>query len=528
MTEQDARPPLRGALRRLSEGALVGIVSAGCALGVGELVAAFVRPSAAPVIAVGNKFIALTPEPLKNWAIRNFGTNDKTVLLAGIYAVIAVFAVVVGVLAVRAVLLGVAGLILFGAVGVWAAASASTFRGADVVPPVVATLAAVAVMAQLVRLLGVGTQWPLERTERDKPAGGASRRRFLQGSAVAAGLAAVAGFGGRALQTSRFDAAKSRAAVKLPPPASPAPPLPAGVNLTKGAVPFVTPNSAFYRVDIDLQIPQVAAEDWQLDITGLVQHPLRLRYADLLSRPLVERYITMCCVSNEVGGDLVSTAKFLGVRLADLLTEAGVQPAADQIVGRSVDGMTIGTPTAVIMDGRDALLAIGMNDEPLPLAHGFPARTVVPGLYGYVSGTKWITELQATTFAAYQGFWVQRGWVAKAPVRLASRIDVPRPFASVRRGATVPIAGVAWEQHVGIEAVEVQIGDGPWQRARLGRVPSVDTWVQWSLPWTVMERGSVRLRVRAIDRNGRLQTAQPAEPFPAGATGWHTVVVTAV
>jgi DMSO/TMAO reductase YedYZ molybdopterin-dependent catalytic subunit len=520
---------LRRILIRLGLGALVGLLSAGTAIGVGELVAGFLRPAAAPVIAVGNKFILLTPESLKEYAIRKFGSNDKHMLLLGIYTAIGVLALVLGVLALRWLWIGVVGLLAFGAVGCYAASTANAAQGSDVVPTVIGVIAAIGVMIVLVRALGTSSMWPIDRVRREPMAGNdrapLDRRTFLAGSVGAAAVAAGAGFGGRALQHARFDATKSRAAVRLPTPQSPAPPLPTGVDLRKGAAPFITPTRDFYRVDTAITVPQLTTDGYTLRITGMVDHTLSLSYDDLLRRPLIERYITMTCVSNEVGGHYISTAKFLGVRLADLLREAGVQSGADQIVGRSSDGMTIGTPTDVIMDGRDAMLAVGMNGEPLPLEHGFPVRMLVPGLYGYVSATKWLVELQATTFAATDTYWVQRKWAPKAPIRLESRVDTPKPFADLKKGQQIAIAGVAWQQHVGIAKVEVQIDDGEWREARIGRVPSTDTWVQWVLPWTVDGSGPVSLRVRATDRNGVLQEQTHRQPFPSGASGWHSVVV---
>jgi DMSO/TMAO reductase YedYZ molybdopterin-dependent catalytic subunit len=506
----------RNALARAALGGLIGLLAAGTAIGVGELVAAFLRPAAAPVIAVGNKFILLTPEPLKEYAIRNFGTNDKTVLLLGIYAGIAVLAVTVGIVAVHRLSLGVLGLVCFGVIGTYCALTADAARLSDTVPTVVGTAAAVATLLILCRARpGLAT------------ADGTPRRTFLISSAAAA----VAGVGGsllgRSIQQVRFDASRSRAAVRLPAPASPAPPLPPGSDLNVGVTPFVTPNSDFYRVDTALAIPQLNADSWSLRIHGMVDRPMTLSFADLLSRPLIERYITMTCVSNPVGGPYLGTAKFLGVHLADLLREAGVHAEADQIVGRSSDGMTIGTPTAVILDGRDSMLAVGMNGEPLPLAHGFPVRMVVPGLYGYVSGTKWIIELEATTFARFDTYWVQRKWSARAPIRIEARIDTPKPFASVAKGSTVMVAGVAWHQTVGISKVEVQVDDGPWQEATLGQVPSADTWVQWRLPVTVRSGGPITIRARATDRAGVIQDPTRRDPFPSGASGWHTVVVQA-
>ena len=522
---------LRSTLRRLALGAAVGLVSAAVALGVGELVAAFVRPAAAPVIAVGNRFVLLTPESLKEYAIRRFGRHDKDVLLLGIYAAIAVLAVALGVAALRWLWVGAGGLLAFGAVGTWAAATANASRAEDVVPTLIGTAVALATLVVIVRATGLGNQWPLPSRRAIASAAGdddgpvPGRRTFLAGSAGAAAIAAGAGFGGRALQHHRFDAERSRRAVVLPRPASPAPPLPHGVDLGRGASPFVTANREFYRVDTALAVPQLSTGGWRLRMHGQLDHPMTLTYDDLLARPLIERYVTMTCVSDAVGGPYVSTAKFLGVPLAPLLREAGVRAGADQLVGTSSDGMTIGTPTAVIMDGRDAMLAVGMNDEPLPVAHGFPCRMLVPGLYGYVSATKWLVDLEATTFAGRKTYWVKRGWAARAPIRLQSRIDTPHGLAQLTAGQRVSIAGVAWHQGVGIGSVQVRIGNGEWQDARLGRVPSVDTWVQWMLPWTVSGRGLVTLQVRAVDANGVVQDEHRRAVFPSGATGWHSIVV---
>ncbi|MEU4423896.1 molybdopterin-dependent oxidoreductase, partial [Actinoplanes sp. NPDC024001] len=310
--------------------------------------------------------------------------------------------------------------------------------------------------------------------------------------------------------------------VALPPAAEPVPALPAGVQ-APGAVPYVTPNRDFYRIDTALVSPQVDPASWQLRIHGMVRNPITLTWADLLRRPMVARYVTLACVSNEVGGDLIGNALWLGTPIRDLLDEADPLPEADQVVQRSVDGWTCGTPTAVLRDGRDALLAIGMNGEPLPVEHGFPVRMVVPGLYGYVSACKWITEIELTRFSDFDAYWVPRGWSAQAPVKTQSRIDTPRNGANRRAGA-VTVAGVAWAQHRGIAKVEVQVDDGPWTAATLAPTVSTDTWSQWSLKWAA-EPGEHTLRVRATDLDGLTQTGDRAEPAPDGATGWHEVTI---
>ncbi len=520
-------------LRRFGVDAAAGLLAAAVAVGVGELVAAFFRPAASPVIAVGNRVILLTPEPVKRFAIGLFGTADKAVLLGGIYLVLALLAVLLGRLAMRSLRLGPAGVALLGVVGGYCALSAQAHRTSDAVPSIVGALAGMAVLTMLVRA-AAGTP-----AEPGRPTAAlADRRRFLRFGLVGAGLAVLGGVGGRALQRRRYDASAARAAIRLPEPVSgPLPSVAAGAaggtagannfDLGKSGLPFRTPVARFYRIDTALTVPQLNPDTWRLRISGMVQRPLTLSFADLLARPLVERWITLACVSNEVGGDLIGNATFRGVLLAELLREAGISPQADQLVATSSDGMTIGSPTEVVMDGRDAMLAVGMNGEPLTPAHGFPVRMVVPGLYGYVSACKWITELRATTFAGYQAYWVRGGWAAQGPIKLASRIDRPSPSGTVAVGATMPVAGVAWDQHVGVSRVEVQVDDGAWQQARLAPVPSVDTWRQWVHLWTPQTAGQHRLRVRAFDQRGEPQADAGSDPFPSGATGLHTVTVLA-
>jgi DMSO/TMAO reductase YedYZ molybdopterin-dependent catalytic subunit len=359
------------------------------------------------------------------------------------------------------------------------------------------------------------------------PAGGGGsgvdRRRFLLTVAGGLGVAVVAGGVGAALGR-RFRADDSRAAVVLPAPASRAREVAGSDPGVAGAEPYLTPNDRFYRVDTALLVPSVATEDWSLRIHGMVERERTLTYGDLLARELIERDVTLTCVSNEVGGDYVGNARWLGAPLGDLLDEVGVAPGADQLVSTSADGWTAGTPTAVLVDGRDAMLAVAMNGEPLPLAHGFPVRMVVPGLYGYVSATKWVTDMELTTFRAFDPYWIARGWAEQAPIKTMSRIDTPRSGTHVAPGE-VAVAGVAWAQHVGIAAVEVQVDGGPWTKAELAEVGSEDTWRLWVARWDA-EPGEHLISVRATDRGGVTQTAAVAPPFPDGATGYHTIDVT--
>ncbi|MEP6851308.1 MAG: molybdopterin-dependent oxidoreductase [bacterium] len=518
---------------------VIGLVATAAGLGAGEVAAAFTRPEAAPIVVVANRFIAGTPEWLKQFAIGQFGTSDKDALRIGIYAVIAALAVAVGLRAVERLRNGLIGVALFTLVGALCALTTSAHRPSDVVPTLVAGTATAAAVWFLVRRLaserggvdarsvGPGTGPSGVEPSGVDPSGPDRRTVLIVVGPVAAAAAGLA-WGGRSLQHRRFDAARSRHRVVLPAPVEPEPAaLPARADLGRSPVPFVTRNEDFYRIDTAYVVPQIEAESWQLRITGAVERPLTLTFADLLRRPLVERWITLVCVSNEVGGYLTGTALWRGARLAPLLREAGIRPGADQLVCRSKDGMTIGTPVAAVMDGRDALLAVGMNGVPLPLAHGFPVRMVVPGLYGYVSACKWITEIEVTTFAAYDAYWVRNGWLAQGPIQLGSRIDTPAGGRRVRTGDTVTVAGVAWHQHVGVARVEVRVDDGPWMGADLGTVPSSDTWRQWTVPWRVVERGAHTVTVRAVSADGGVQDTAIRRPLPGAASGLHRITVTA-
>ncbi|MEU6986637.1 molybdopterin-dependent oxidoreductase [Streptomyces sp. NPDC046324] len=517
------RPPTR--TDRLLA-ALGGVLSGYVALAVADLVAGWVRPEAGPVTAVGDVLVDRTPTAVEQWAIRTFGESDKAVLLLGILLVLALIAAALGLLALRRRLAAAVGVLGFGVIGALAAVSRPDSDSAlDAVPSLVGAAAGGVLLYVLVgRLLAP------DRGELPDGAARADRRSFLV-VAAATGLAATAAAAlGRAAGSAGESATASRDALRLPRPASPAPAVPPGAQLdVPGIGPFITPNRDFYRVDTALVVPGVDADGWRLRVHGTgVRRELSLTLPELMSRTVVERDITLACVSNEVGGDLVGNARWLGVRLADLLREAGVRPPseggpADQLVARSVDGMTLGTPVADVMDGRDALLAFGMNGEPLPLDHGFPVRMIVPGLYGYVSACKWIESIELTTFDAYDAYWVPRGWAAQAPVKTQSRIDTPRALARPGAG-TVMIAGVAWAQHRGIARVEVRVDDGPWEVARLGAEDSQDTWRQWVHPWQAAP-GRHTLTVRATDGTGATQPEARTDTMPDGATGRHSVVV---
>jgi DMSO/TMAO reductase YedYZ molybdopterin-dependent catalytic subunit len=532
-------------LAGIAVGAVAGILTAGVALGVAELAAALIGPNSAPVIAVGETAINLTPIPVKDFAIVHFGSHDKEALVAGILVMLAGFAALIGVAALRRIGYGLAGLVVFAGLGATAALRLPGAGLLDVVPTLAGVAVAAGTLVTLVRAIRPAeprgaAALPTDGVTADpqdagragliadptdaRPAVVADRRRFLAGVAGAAALAAAAGGLGDVLLR-RFSIASSRAQVRLPAAAVPAPAVPAGTELRiPGLTPFFTPNASFYRVDTDLVLPQVAPESWTLRIDGMVGRELELSFAELLKMPLTETDITLVCVSNQVGGPYAGNARWLGVPLAGLLRRAGVRAGADQVLSSAVDGMTISTPLTTILDGRDALLAVGMNGQPLPIAHGFPARMVVPGLYGYTSATKWVTRLTVTTFAAQRAYWTQRGYAAVAPIHTESRIDVPKPLAQVSAGQ-VTVAGVAWAPATGIDAVQVSVDNGPWHTARLAAADGIDTWRQWVWTWDAAP-GLHTLQVRATDTKGVTQSSRRAQVFPSGATGWDSTVVT--
>ena len=502
-----------------------GLLGVGAALAAGDLVAGLIDPPTSPFLAVGNQFIRITPEWLKQFAISAFGTYDKVALLGGMAVVIALVSAAAGLASRRTPTVG---LVVIATMGVLAAAAATlspTYGPGDLLPPLASLVAGLGVFALVHRAL-LAWAGPSAGRHADGAPGLVERRRALTLAGGALAGTVVAGLGGRLLAGSS-GAEASREAVG-PLPAAPAPPrIPAGADFAPNGTPtFLTANADFYRIDTALQVPQVPTATWSLRIHGMVDREVTVTFDQLRARRLIEKPITMTCVSNPVGGDLMSTAIFLGVPVADLLAEAGVRPGAQQVFSTSVDGFTIGTPLGPLTDpGRDAMLAIGMNGEPLPVEHGFPVRMVVPGLYGYVSACKWITDMEVTTWDTRTSYWELRGWAQEAPIRTQSRIDVPRAEASVPAGRVV-VAGTAWAQHVGVAGVQVRADGGRWQQAELSTEVGLDTWRMWRA--TVdLAPGRHQLQVRAGDRSGYVQTPQLRDTIPDGATGWHTIAVTA-
>lgn len=499
--------------------ALAGVAAVALGVGAGELAAGLLAPRASPILVVGAWLIDLAPTWAKDAAIALFGTADKVALVVGIAIVLAGLASLAGWLEHRRATLGRLLVAAGAVVGVIAALSREGAGILDIAPTAVAAVVAIIALGPLLDRL------PRPALPGDAAAGSVdpSRRRFLAWAGGAAVVGALGVAVGAALQAGSRAVSTVRQSLRIPAPATPGPVVPAGAELgLDGLTPVVTPNADFYRIDIALQVPVVDPEQWSLRIHGLVEEEVTLSWAQLLALPLEESVTTMLCVSNPVGGDLVGTARWVGYPVRELLARARPTAGADMVLSRAPDGFSASTPLEVLTDDRSAILAVGMNGDPLPLEHGFPVRMVVPGLYGYVSATKWVTELEVTRFADARAYWSDRGWSERGPVKISSRIDVPRGTAPAGPGV---IAGVAWHPHTGIARVEVQVDDGPWREATLAAAIGVDTWVQWRLDWDA-EPGSHVLRVRATSLDGETQTSEQTPVAPDGATGWHEVGVT--
>ncbi len=566
---------------------VAGALAAALALAVGELIAGLSSVSVSLTEAVGGLAIDYVPPPVKDFAIAVFGIYDKLALIIGMVVVTVVLGALVGMGAARRFDIAYWVFGLFGLLGAFSLSREPGVGWVTaLVSAALAAGAALFVLRIIYRSIGEApeTEGALaadrgddltpvtEQVRTGAAPDDVTRRRFLAAAGAVLGLGVAMAAGGRLLLERTKQTLAGRDTVVLPqatgttattaPPTTAAPspsttgaattsaeaqpastttaaettttttgptvegfgPLPAGHSLDVPEIsPIITPNEDFYLIDIALSPPQVNLEQWRLQVTGLVENPYEISFDELLALPLVERYVTLSCVSNSVGGSLVGHAKWLGVPLSLILDEAGLLPQAEQIVGRSVDGFTVGFPSTIPYDGRDALVAVGMNDEPLPIEHGFPVRLVVAGLYGYVSATKWLSELELTTWDGFNAYWIPRGWAKEAPVKTQSRIDTPRQ-GRIARGPRA-IAGVAWAPHRGVDKVEVRIGDGPWIEAELSTEISDNSWRQWKVDWDP-QPGRYKLQVRATDGDGITQTDLRVPPAPDGATGWHTIDVT--
>ncbi|WP_022887641.1 molybdopterin-dependent oxidoreductase [Glaciibacter superstes] len=564
--------------RRNWRPALAGIASVIAGLGVAELVAAVFAPAASPVLVVGAFVIDIVPSWVKDAVIALFGTGDKVALIVCIGLALLALSAVAGFLEFTRPPLGRLVVVVVGAVALFAALSRADASPFDALPAVASIIVSALLLSFLARHFraepgitpavspsragttansatagrtagvtqsdahtaassakGAGntatsnttTTSKASKVAANKAAARAAaaakalsldRRRFLAWTGASAGLGILAMVGGQLISAGSRAVDTARTMFTLPKATTAAPPIPAGASLdVPGIAPLITPNADYYRIDTALQVPRIDPRDWRLRIIGMVENEIEIDFAELLALPLEESYTTLACVSNPVGGDLIGNAKWLGYPVRDLLAKAKPHADADMVLSRSQDGWTAGTPIEALTDDRNAIIAVGMNGEPLPLEHGYPVRMVVPGLYGYVSATKWLVELELTRFDRVTAYWTDRGWGEKGPVKLESRIDVPNGPA---KAGVVTVAGVAWAQHTGISAVHVQVDEGDWNEATLADAISADTWRQWRWDWDA-EPGEHTLQVRATDADGLVQTSTRRDVVPDGATGWH-------
>lgn len=525
--------------------AVFGVLAAAFGVAIGTLAAALIDPAYAPIEVVASTAIDIPPAVVKEWATSTFGTASKSVVVGVVAVAVVAIAAWSGVASRTRPRFGIQVMLVAGVVG----AVAALLRPVDAflapLPSLVAGVAAALALWWLLRMARPSAvaapesvpDMPTDGLKEVSPGyqdlpgreslGMPAEVQSVSRRGVLLGIGGVVVVGGAALAsarwlTTRASAVASRVAAVLPSPAEVLPPLPASVQApVPGMTPFVTPNADFYRIDTAVIVPQVTAEEWTLSFDGMVRRPFTITYAELLEMPMVERDVTIMCVSNPIGGDLIGTARWLGTPLLPLLERAGIEPGADQIFSTSVDGWTCSTPLDGLAE-REPLLAIAMNGEPLPIEHGFPVRMIIPGLYGFISATKWVTQITATTYAADPAYWTVRGWATDAPVLTGSRIDLPDGSLSVGQTA---IGGVAWAMDGdGISRVEVSIDDGPWQDAQLAEQPNPRTWRQWWLEWEATP-GRHSIAVRATNGLGETQTSEVADVVPSGATGYDVGVV---
>ena len=525
----------RSGKRFIAWAALAGVIGGAVFLAVAELFALLFARAASPILAVGGFVIDIVPQPFKEFAIATFGEYDKLVLLGSLGLAVVIASAIAGILQLVKPPLGVVALIIAGVLSTAAIVTRAGAPALAFLPPVLGTLAGSFVLLLLVKRLRAwraavlperadgATAEATPETDTAAPKG-IDRRRFFLVAAISGASAVVVGVASRAVSMTVGSVEAIRDSLKLPAAKSKVT-IPEGAELDiKGLSKLYTPNKDFYRVDTALTVPTIDPTTWRLTIDGMVDQKVEMSFQDLLDMGLDEYSITLTCVSNEVGGELAGNAMWLGVPLRDVLKKAGVKSGADMVLSKSVDGYTASTPLSALTDDNlDAILAVAMNGEPLPAEHGFPVRMVVPGLYGYVSATKWLTELKVTTFAKDEAYWTPRGYSAEAPIKFSSRLDTPSIGEAVPAGK-IPIAGVAWAQSVGIERVEVQIDDGEWTPVTMSTPVNDDTWVQWFMEWDATP-GTHYVAVRAVNKNGDLQIEERAPIAPDGSSGWQRSLI---
>ena len=504
--------------------ALAGVVSAGLVLGVAELVGAFFTARATPLIALGSTFIDFTPPWLKDFAIATFGTGDKAALFVGMGLTIFILAAVLGIVAYRKWILGFAGVVLMGFIMSAAVISRAGTDYIDAIPSIAGTIAGIFALKFLTDKLHQANN-PAGNQEGEPASSKTSRRTFFIASGITGVLAATTTVAGKAIGSIRNKVQATRDSIQFPRPKSSAPGLPANLKApVEGTVSWLTPNDDFYRIDTALSVPLIDVNSWEIRVHGMVEEEFTMTFQDLLDAGLVERHITLTCVSNPVGGNLVGNAKWMGYPLQEVLKRAKPLKDANMVLSTSEDGFSASTPLSVLQDNKDAILAVSMNDEPLPLEHGYPVRMVVPGLYGYVSATKWVVDLEVTRFEDKTAYWTDRGWSEKGPIKTMARIEVPASFAKMPSGK-VMIAGSAWSQGRGITKVEIQLDGGEWKAVTLADEANVNTWRQWYTEVDV-KAGLHNIRARATDAKDGMQTENRADPVPDGASGWQSVQFT--
>jgi DMSO/TMAO reductase YedYZ molybdopterin-dependent catalytic subunit len=502
-----------------NERMIAGVAAASVSLGVAQLVGIPFGARADARAAIGSVAVDLTPGPIKEWAIQTLGSLDKLFVAIVVLVVIATIAAIAGTLETQRRPLGSAAIAAAGVLGCIAVLSRQGATALDTIPTVAGAVCGVAALRLLIRRFWPGRGDPEDSADYDGPDAG--RRRLVVFGLL--GFGVVSGVAGAVITRLLHSVAADRNSFTLPRPRTSAPPIPADVQPSGVALPsFITSSADFYRVDTALSVPQLSHRDWRLRIHGMVDRAATYSFGDLADFDVVEMATTLTCVSNPVGGKLISTGIWTGYRVADLLAVAGVHADADMVLSTSIDGFTAGTPVDALTDGRDALLAVGLNGQPLPVEHGYPARLVVPGLYGYVSATKWVVEMELTRFDRAEAYWTRQGWAPRGPIKTESRIDVPKGGQKVPMAPLV-FGGVAWAQNRGVRAVEVRIGDGAWQPAELGASYSNETWRLWRFHWQAKSPGKHTITVRATDNTGATQTADQVGTVPDGATGWHTV-----
>jgi DMSO/TMAO reductase YedYZ molybdopterin-dependent catalytic subunit len=503
---------------------IAGLATGVAGLGTSYFAAELLSVRASPVLAVAELIIKLTPGAFAENAIQTLGHKDKPVLVTVVLIGLAVIFAWMGTLARRSWWASLAVLAAVTGIGTYAVSQERTPGAVDYVPVAVGFLTWLICLSILTDNLRAAERRE-SRTGDDAAASTPGRRGFLIGAGVVVVASVGVGALGRVLSGGRRQVEAARSLLRLPGVTEPVAPAGTSVGL-KGITPWQTDATGFYQVHTAIVPPAIEPSSWQLRIHGMVDKEVTITYEQLMARQVTEAWVTLNCVSNPVGGPLIGNAWWSGVRLADILAEAGVQDGADAVLQTSDDGWTCGTPLAALTDGRDAMLVVAMNGEPLPINHGFPVRTLVPGLYGYVSACKWVVDMEVTRFDKISAYWTERGWAELGPVKLSSRIDVPRRDDEITAGDT-RVGGMAWCQNTGISAVEVSLDGGPWQSADLGNADTIDSWAQWSTSLAV-EKGDHTLRVRATDDHGKVQTSVVADVLPDGASGWHEVPFTAV